>query len=531
MPARSLTTTYHDQHGIHGRTLDTHQQGREDTQHDEQDCKRHDRSHLERPSVTYLLVSGTFDGAEDHTRQHVQQVHRREYDPQRREHSLHRKRRVHAHDAHELGDEDCEPGQPHRCEGTEGQEPSCPRHPGCQPAEILDAARPRAGRYYADEDEKEGGVEPVRYLLEDGPVEADRVTRGSTEQDETQSTYGGVGDERLEVWLQEGYESPVDDVDHPESGDIREERFDALGKQGDGHRDQAVGPKLGQNTGEQHVGRSRAGDIHVQKPAVQRDGGHLDEQPEEDEGGHGDLGRLREAATATEVVHRVGVSENTESQESGQHHRRAEERIDEEFDRGRTPVFVPPHADEQVHGDQRDLEEDVEQDQILRREDTQHPYLGDEDRCEVLLEVSLHVPRGENRNDREESREEEHPEPETSESDAVAYVEGPDPGNVLGERGDAEVVPEGEVDVDREDKRHGRNSEGRVAQQALLLGQEKHQYRAEQRDEDGYRGYHSLVPTAKAAIVARAITPTTITAYWAPTITPMIKTLSRIKSA
>src|SRR3712207_8765913 len=55
------------------------------------------------------------------------------------------------------------------------------------------------------------------------------------------------------------------------------------------------------------------------------------------------------------------------------------------------------------------------------------PYLGDEDRGEVLLEVSLHVPGGENRYDREERREEEHPEPETSESDAVAYVQGPDP--------------------------------------------------------------------------------------------------------
>src|SRR5215213_6495498 len=310
-----------------------------------------------------------------------------------------------------------------------------------------------------------------------------------------------------------------------------EERFDALGKKGDGHRDQAVGRQVLQNPREQHVGRSRAGDVDVQKPAVQRHGWHLDEQSEEDGGSHGDLGRPREAATAAEGVHRVGISEDTESQESGQHHRRAEERIDEELDRGRTPVFVPPHTDEQVHGDQRDLEEDVEQDQILRREDPKHPYLGDEDRGEVLLEVSLHIPGGENRNDCEERGKEEHPEAQTSESDAVAYVQGPDPGHVLGERGDAEVVLEGEVDVDREDKRHGRNSEGRVAQQALLVGQEQHDYRAEQRDEDDYRSYHSRVPTAKAAIVARTITPTTIAAYWAPTMTPMIRTLSRMKSA
>src|SRR5918994_1886347 len=345
MPARSLATPYYAQYGIHGRALDAYQQSREDAEDKEQHSQRHDRSHLGRPSVPYLLVSGTLDGAEDHTRQHVEQVHRREYDPQRREYSLHGERRVHAHDTHELRDEDGEPRQPHRCEGTEGQEPSGPRHPGRQPAEVLDAAGPRAGRYDAYEDEKEGGVEPVRDLLEDGPVEADRVPRGGTEQDETQSTYGGVGDERLEVWLQEGYESPVDDVDHPESGDIREERFDALGQQGDGHCDQAVGSQLRQNTGEKHVGRSRAGDIHVQKPAVQRDSGHLDEQPEEDEGGHGDLGPRREAATTAEGFHRVGVSKDAEGQKSGQHYCRAEERVDEELDGGRAPVLIPPHAD------------------------------------------------------------------------------------------------------------------------------------------------------------------------------------------
>ena len=45
-----------------------------------------------------------------------------------------------------------------------------------------------------------------------------------------------------------------------------------------------------------------------------------------------------------------------------------------------TPVLVAPHAHEQVHRDQRDLEEDVEQDQVLRREDPEHPDLGDEER-------------------------------------------------------------------------------------------------------------------------------------------------------
>ena len=48
--------------------------------------------------------------------------------------------------------------------------------------------------------------------------------------------------------------------------------------------------------------------------------------------------------------------------------------------------------------------------------------------------------------------------------------------------GVVQVVCEGEVDVECEGKRHGRNSEGRVAQQALLVGQEQHEYRAEPRN-------------------------------------------------
>jgi hypothetical protein len=39
----------------------------------------------------------------------------------------------------------------------------------------------------------------------------------------------------------------------------------------------------------------------------------------------------------------------------------------------------------------------------------------------------------------------------TAQADPVTYIQGPYPRHILGERGDAEVVPEGEVDVDRED--------------------------------------------------------------------------------
>ncbi len=180
---------------------------------------------------------------------------------------------------------------------------------------------------------------------------------------------------------------------------------------------------------------------------MQRHRRHLDEQAEEDQGCDGDLGPGREAAAGGQGVHRVAAGEDAEGDKASEHHRRAEEGVDEELDRRRPAVLVPPDADQQVHRDQRDLEEDVEQDQILRGEHPEHPDLGEEDRREVLLEVTPHVPRREHRDDGQQRRQEEHPETEPVEADPVADVQRRYPGKVLRERGRAEVVAVGEVDV------------------------------------------------------------------------------------
>ena len=130
------------------------------------------------------------------------------------------------------------------------------------------------------------------------------------------------------------------------------------------------------------------------------------------------------------------------------------------------PAVLP---DEEVHRDQHGLEEHVEQDEVLRREHPEHPDLGHEEQGKVLPEVPVHVPRSHNRYNRQERREEEHAEPEPVEADPVAYVERPDPGEVLRERRDAKVVPEGEVGVDGEQEWHGRHPEGSVAYQADVV--------------------------------------------------------------
>ncbi len=93
------------------------------------------------------------------------------------------------------------------------------------------------------------------------------------------------------------------------------------------------------------------------------------------------------------------------------------------------------------------------------------------------------------------------------------------------------VAPEREVDVRREQQRHGRDAEGRVAHEAHVVRQEQHQDSAEQRDEDGDGRDHRRDPTAKAAMVISAMMANTRNAYCAPAMIPMIRTLSRMNNA
>ena len=149
--------------------------------------------------------------------------------------------------------------------------------------------------------------------------------------------------------------------------------------------------------------------------------------------------------------------EDTEGEKAREHHRAAEERVDKELDGRRPAVLVAPDADHEVHRDQRYLEEDVEQDQVLRREDPEHPDLGDEQDREVLLQVLAHVLGRDHRYEREQRRQEEHPEPEPVQPDPVADVERLDPGQVLGQRRGAQIVAR------RRSRRRSRAASGTAA--------------------------------------------------------------------
>jgi len=70
-----------------------------------------------------------------------------------------------------------------------------------------------------------------------------------------------------------------------------------------------------------------------------------------------------------------------------QHQDRADEGVQEELDRRVDPPLAPPHPDQEVHRDEDQLPEDVEEEQVGGEEHADHRGLEDEHEDHELLHV------------------------------------------------------------------------------------------------------------------------------------------------
>ena len=80
-----------------------------------------------------------------------------------------------------------------------------------------------------------------------------------------------------------------------------------------------------------------------------------------------------------------------EADDAREHYRRAEHRIEEEFDSGIAGVLVAPLADEEIHRHQHDLKEHEEQQQVQRQERPQAACFQHEQPDIVRLRVAAGV--------------------------------------------------------------------------------------------------------------------------------------------
>ena len=82
-----------------------------------------------------------------------------------------------------------------------------------------------------------------------------------------------------------------------------------------------------------------------------------------------------------------------------QHQQRSGERIDKEFEGSLDPFLPAPDRRKEINGDQRQLPEKIEQERILRQEDTHQSCLGQQHQRIEVTGILIFIPPGRDKND------------------------------------------------------------------------------------------------------------------------------------
>ena len=188
-----------------------------------------------------------------------------------------------------------------------------------------------------------------------------------------------------------------------------------LREEWNGESNESVAAELEQDAGQDHRARGWRLHVRVGEPGVEREHRHLDRKGER-EGAEGE--RLQrwvgDGAAQRDQVECAGPGAGCHLMTKGggedrhEHQQRADQRVEDELDRGVDAVGATPDADDQVHRDQYDLPEDVEEEEVEREEDAEHPCLQDEEANEVLLHAVLDRPEARQDADPAKQRGEHH---------------------------------------------------------------------------------------------------------------------------
>ena len=337
----------------------------------------------------------------------------------------------------------------------------------------------------------------VQHLV-DGARHRRRVEREEPEHDEAEVRDRGVGDELLQVRLHGRHQRAVDDAGDGEADHERRRRLHRAREEGQREAEEPVGPHLEQHARQDDRAAGRRLDVRVGEPGVEREERHLDgegereggEQPELLAGREGEPREPRLVGEARRPGHAPGAVEDRD-----QHEEAAGHREEHELERRVDAARPAPHPDQEVHRDEHDLPEDVEEEHVEGDERAEHAGLEHEQEGEELLHPAVDVaPRGEH-DDRREHGGEQHEE-EAHAVHAQAVLDPPlrDPGHLLGHLEARDADLEAPEHLEREHERHEREGERRAPDAAHLLArQERQQGRARERGEDDERQQHQRV--------------------------------------
>jgi len=145
------------------------------------------------------------------------------------------------------------------------------------------------------------------------------------------------------------------------------------------------------------------------------------------------LGQLR--AAGGHVVHGETVpgGDVVEQQQSDQHEHRAAEGVQHEVQCRAVTIGSPKTVDEEEQRDQRQFPENIEQRPVARGKDDQHRGFEAQDQREVELRASAHRGRGEDCDEAQDGRQQQHRQRNSVDTERQARAKARVPGTGLEE--------------------------------------------------------------------------------------------------
>ena len=169
----------------------------------------------------------------------------------------------------------------------------------------------------------------------------------------------------------------------PMTASDRDQRRRGLGGQREHRQREAqepVGAELQQDAGQDHRAAGGRLDVRVGQPGVQREDRHLDRERQRERREAEHLRRqrqrqMRDVGVVEAVAAAGGVPLPVQVEDRHQHQQRSDQRVDDELDRRVQAALAAPDPDDEVHRDQHQLPEDVEDEQVQREEGADHAGL------------------------------------------------------------------------------------------------------------------------------------------------------------
>ena len=178
----------------------------------------------------------------------------------------------------ELADEVGRPGHRQGRQGDDQKQRRQHRRAQRHPAHLAQVLGPAALDQDRDDDEDRRDDEAVVDHLQDRPVGAVGAQGEDPGGDEAELRHRGVTGDQPHVGLGEGHHRAVEDRGQGDDQDHLLELHGGGGEERQHDSQEAVGADLCQHAGEDRQGRQRRGAVGVRHPAVQEEGGHLDQE-------------------------------------------------------------------------------------------------------------------------------------------------------------------------------------------------------------------------------------------------------------